>query len=371
MDLQALVDAASSRDWDTEPDGSVSFAVVGLGNYARNVSIPAIQAGDYGEVGAVVSGDHDKAARIAEAHDAVAMSYEQYAEGEATAAYDAVYVATPNRLHLDHVRTAAEYGKHVICEKPLEATSERAEAAVEACESADVMLMTAYRMQADPVVRALATFVSEGGIGEPAKVMGEFTFPVLAGSKGPDQWRLDVELAGGGALMDVGVYPLNTARYLLGADPVAVGGMATATEPFGSRPSDPECARFADEHVHFTVEFPPGVIGDFTASFSGSADSWLELVGNEGRIRVENAFVPGGERELTVETGDGTVELAGLGADETREEFDYFAHCLLTGTPPEPDGVDGLVDVQVMGAVYEAAAAGQRVDVTTGQVNRD
>jgi predicted dehydrogenase len=366
MDLQALVDAASSRDWDTDPVGTVSYAVVGLGNYARNVSIPAIEAGDYGELGAVVSGHHEKASRVAEAHDAVALSYEQYAEGEATAAYDAVYIATPNRLHLDHIHTAADQQKAVICEKPLEATAERAEAAVEACETAGVTLMTAYRMQADPVIRALATYVSEGGIGEPTKALGEFTFPVLAGSKGADQWRLDAELAGGGALMDVGVYPLNATRFLLGSEPIAVEGMASASEPFGDRPEDPECPQFADEHVHFHTEFPTGIVGDFTASFSGSAASWLEVVGTEGRFRVENAFAPGGERELTVETDSGRVELSGLGADETREEFDYFAHCLLTGTPPEPDGLDGLIDVEVMSAVYEAAQTGHRVDVGTG-----
>jgi predicted dehydrogenase len=363
MDLQALVDAASARDWDTDPHGSVSLAVVGLGNYARKVSMPAIGAGDYTELGAVVSGNPEKAEQVAETHDAVPLTYEEYAEGEAVDAYDAVYVATPNRLHLDHVRTAADHGKHVICEKPLEATTERAEAAVTACEEAGVTLMTAYRMQADPVIRALASFVARGGIGDPTKAMGEFTFPVLAGSKGPDQWRLDGELAGGGALMDVGVYPLNTARYLLGADPIAVNGMATAEDPFGDQSADPGSPRFADEHVHFHTEFPTGVVGDFTASFSGSAASWLELVGSEGRIRVENAFVPGGDREVTVETAAGTVDISGVGADETREEFDYFAHCLLTGTPPEPDGADGLLDVRVMGAVYESAATGKQVEI--------
>ncbi|MFB6219991.1 MAG: D-xylose 1-dehydrogenase Gfo6 [Halolamina sp.] len=369
MDLQALVDAASSRDWETNPEGTVSLAVVGLGNYARNVSIPAIEAGDYTRLGAVVSGTPGKAERVADEHGAVALTYERYAEGEAIDAYDAVYVATPNRLHLDHVRTAADHKKHVICEKPLEATAERAEAAVEACEDAGVTLMTAYRMQADPVVRALASFVSRGGIGEPTKAMGEFTFPVLAGSNGPDQWRLDGELAGGGALMDVGVYPLNTARYLLGADPIAVDGTATAEEPFGSQSDDPGSPRFADEHVHFHAEFPTGTVGDFTASFSGSADSWLELVGSDGRIRLENAFVPNGEREVTLETSAGTVDIAGVGADETREEFDYFAHCLLTGTPPEPDGRDGLTDVRVMGAVYQAAATGKRVELGAERVD--
>lgn len=366
MDLQAVVDAASVRDWDTNPEGTVSLAVVGLGNYARNVSIPAIEAGDYAELGAVVSGHPEKADRVAEEHDALALSYEGYAEGEGTESYDAVYVATPNRLHLDHIRTAAGHGKAVISEKPLEATTERARAAVEACEEAGVTLMTAYRMQTDPVIRALASFISHGGIGEPTKAMGEFAFEVLGGSSGPDQWRLDGELAGGGALMDVGVYPLNTARYLLGTDPVAVDGIARASEPFGSDSEDPGSPRFADEHVHFNVEFATGAVGDFTASFTGQSASWLELVGTEGRIRIENAFGVDGDRNVTLDTDAATVEFSNWGLDETTEEFDYFAHCLLTGTPPEPDGRDGLTDVQLTGAVYRSAATGQRVSVDMG-----
>lgn len=364
MDLQALVDAASTRDWDADPDGTVSLAVVGLGNYARNVSVPAIEAGDYTDLGAVVSGDPEKAARVADAHDAVVLDYEGYAEGDAVDAYDAVYVATPNRLHLDQIRTAAGHGKHVICEKPLEATTERAVAAVDACEEAGVTLMTAYRMQTDPVIRALASFVSAGGIGDPTKAMGEFTFPVLAGSKGPGQWRLDAELAGGGALMDVGVYPLNTTRYLLGADPGAVEAMARADDPFGDQPADPDSPRFADEHVHVLAAFPDGVVGEFTASFSGEADTWLELVGSDGRVRIENAFVPDGERTVRISSDAGEIEFSGVGADETREEFDYFAHCVLTGTPPEPDGRDGLTDVAIMGAAYEAAESGSRIELT-------
>jgi xylose dehydrogenase (NAD/NADP) len=367
MDLQALVDAASARDWDTGPDGTVRLAVVGLGNYARTISIPAIEAGDYTELGVVVSGTPEKAERVADDHDALALGYEQYAEGEGTAEYDAVYVATPNRLHLDHIRTAADLGKHVISEKPLEATTERARAAVEACDDAGVTLMTAYRMQTDPVIRALASFVSHGGIGEPTKAMGEFTFDALAGARGPDQWRLDGELAGGGAMMDVGVYPLNTTRYLLGTDPVAVDGTARATEPFGSESEDPGSPRFADEHVHFDVEFATGAVGDFTASFSGQSGSWLELVGTEGRLRIENAFTPNGAREVRLDTDAVTAEFSNWGLDETQEEFDYFAHCLLTGTPPEPDGVDGLVDVQTAGAVYRAATTGRRVTISPGR----
>lgn len=363
MDFQQFVDDASTRDWDTDPEGTVRYAVVGLGGYARKVSLPAIDAGDYAAVGAVVSGDTEKADSVAAEYDAMALSYDDYAAGESTDAYDAVYVATPNRLHLDHIETAAAHDTAVITEKPLDATVERAERAVAACDDAGVPLMTAYRLQTDPVYRALRAFVAAGGIGEVQKLAGDFVSPVLSGTGGPDQWRLDATLGGGGALMDVGVYPLNTGRFLLGADPLAVSATGSASGPFGDRTADPDCPRFADEHVHFLTEFPNDVVGAFTASFSGQAGSSMELVGSEGRIRIEDAYLPRADRTVTIEAGGRTLSVDGLGADETREEFDYFAHCVLTGTPPEPDGHDGLVDMRVMQAVYDAIATGERVAV--------
>ncbi|MEZ3116691.1 Gfo/Idh/MocA family oxidoreductase [Halobaculum sp. MBLA0147] len=378
MSTSDLLAGEHEPDWDTGVDGTVAVAVVGLGGYARGVSLPALAAGGYTTVGAVVSGDPEKAATVADEYGATALTYDDYAAGEATDAYDAVYVATPNRDHLQRVETAAAHGRHAIVEKPLDATSERAAAAVDACEAADVRLMTAYRMQTDPVIRRLRTAVDDGFVGDAVKLFGDFTFPVLRGSAGPDQWRLDPHLAGGGALYDVGVYPLNTARFLLDADPVAVsatlqggnpradgdgsdaGGAGAARDDHQST-ADPFVG--VDEHTHFQVSFPDGVVGNFSASFTGHATAALEVIGTAGRVRIEDAFQPGRDRVVRVERGEETVTLEGVGGDETRAEFDYFAHAILADEPIEPDGHDGLVDLHVLEAVLDAAHRGERVSV--------
>ncbi|GAA0209278.1 Gfo/Idh/MocA family protein [Halobaculum roseum] len=353
-------------------DATTRIATVGCGNYARSVSIPAMARGDYARPTVVVSGDADKRSALADDFGVTALDYDEYEAGAATDEYDAVYVATPNRLHLPHVETAAGHGKHVICEKPLEATVERAERLVAACEDAGVRLMTAYRMQIDPVVRRLREFVAAGGIGDLQRAVGDFTFPVLAGDAGPEQWRLDGRLAGGGALYDVGVYPLNTARFVAGDDPTAVS--ATVRSP-------DDAFHEVDQHVDFRVEFgagdggtgggdggtgsgnADGWVGNFSASFSGHPNTSLELLGTEGRIAVRSAFQPGADREVTVETTEGTMELAGLGADETVEEFDYFAHAVATGGDIEPDGADGLVDMRTLAAAQASARAGERIEL--------
>ena len=340
------------RDWDTNPDGEVRMAVVGLGNYARAVSIPAIQASEYCSFTVGVSGTEATRREVEAEHGVRTIGYEAYADGAATGAYDAVYVATPNRLHLPHTEAAASHGKAVICEKPLETTTERARELVETCADAGVTLMTAYRMQTDPVVRRLREVLRAGLLGTVTRAFGNFTYNVFSGSRGPDQWRLDSHLAGGGALVDVGVYPLNTTRFLLDAEPVAVQATTRRSDPIDD----------VDEHVEFTVEFPDAV-GAFAASCTGYPEASLELHGTEGVVELRDAFQPRRDRTLVVETDDGRAVLEGVGADETREEFDYFAHCLLTGDEPEPDGRDGLADVEVMTAVYEAAASGRRVSL--------
>ncbi|MFB6176301.1 MAG: Gfo/Idh/MocA family protein, partial [Halobaculum sp.] len=149
-------------------------------------------------------------------------------------------------------------------------------------------------------------------------------------------------------LYDVGVYPLNTARFLLGADPVAVSATASGDGPFAD----------VDEHTHFHVEFPDDVVGNFSASFSGHGSTFLTVLGTDGEIEIRNAFGPNGDREVRIETDDGSTTVAGLGADETREEFDYFAHAVLTDGEIEPDGEDGLRDLRVLEAVQDAAASG-------------
>jgi xylose dehydrogenase (NAD/NADP) len=353
MRLDAFEDL-THRDWDTGADDTVRFAVVGLGGFARNAALPAIADADYCEATALVTGSPETGERVAADVGAEAvLSYEAFADGEAADAYDAVYVATPNALHPDHAVTAARLGKHVLCEKPLGATVAGARRIVDACDDAGVRLMTAYRMQAHPAVRRLRAFLDGGGVGDPVQLHGGFVFPVLAGSRGPDHWRLDPDLAGGGALMDVGVYPLNTARFLLGRDPTEVSAFATGEGPFAG----------VDERVAFDLRFGERTTASFTASFSGHADSRLSVVGESGRVSLSNAFSPGAERRLVVETADARATFDCPVVDEVCEEFDYFAHAVLTDGEMEPDGADGLRDVELMARTYDAAATGERVSL--------
>ncbi|WP_246023026.1 D-xylose 1-dehydrogenase Gfo6 [Halosimplex halophilum] len=342
------------RDWRTDADGTVRFALVGIGWWTSEYVLPAIETTDHCTTTTVVSSSTEKTDRVRANYGTVehGLTYEEFADGEAADAYDAVYVCTPNATHLEHVEAAARHGKAVLCEKPMEATVERAERLVEA--AADVPLMVAYRMHTEPAVRRARELVRDGAIGEPVLVHGENSQPLLEMIDDPDQWRLNPDLTGyGTSVMDLGIYPLNTARFILGADPVQVQStMASDHEAFDAVP---------DEVATFSVVFDDGTHAACSSSQNAHDHTRLEIVGTEGRIELEPAFHM--ETQLTVARGEDTVEFDTEGVDQMAEEFEYFAQRVLADEPVYADGDHGLVDMKAIAAIHEAAESGGTVDV--------
>jgi len=346
-------EAFAQRDWDTDAEGTVRVALVGLGSFAANAALPAIEESEYVEATVGVSGDAEKATAFADEHGLESgIDYDAFHEGESKDQYDAVYIATPNALHLPHVEAAADLGKDILCEKPLESTPERAEEAVDA--AADVTLMTAYRMQFDPVVRRVRDLIAEGYIGEPTQAEGSFAFTIITEEGDEDQWRLDGDLAGGGSLYDIGIYPLNTLRYLLDAAPDRIQG-ALASPDAGFEE--------VDEHAAFLVEYEDGTQAVCRSSYGSASTSRLFVSGTKGTVELTNIFNPAADRTVELSRFGQSVRYEDLRGNEMTEQFDYFAHCLLTGTEPAPDGEEGAHDVAALAAVQDSAADGDRIQL--------
>ncbi len=360
MDVEDLIGSQCRRDWertDADAASTVRVAAIGLGWFTRGRALPALADSDRCAPTVLVSGSAEKADRVAAEFDAVerTLTYEEYAEGVGTDAYDAVYVCTPNAFHLDHAAAAAEHGKHVLCEKPIERDSRRAEALVAACDDAGVDLMVAYRMHTEPTVRRAREVIGAGYVGEPVAVRGDMSQRLLERvNPDPDQWRLNEELAGGGALFDIGLYPLNTARFLLDADPVAVTGSTGSTH---------DAFDEVEETVSCSLRFPGGTTATCFASHNARQASSITVTGTEGQVRVEPAFFQDQDRRLSLSRGDSRAEIDVERVDQMREEFDYFADRLRSGADVSPDGRHGVVDVEIMEAVYEAADRDAWVEV--------
>ncbi len=360
MSLTDWLRGYDARDWQTATadDGTVRYALVGLGWWAVDVALPAIADAELCETTVLVSSSAEKANRVADRNGVDhALTYEQFHDGAAADAYDAVYVATPNAYHLEYAETAAELGKAVLCEKPLEASVERGRRLVEACEREGVPLMTAYRMQTDPAVRRARELVRDGLLGEPVQAYGANSQPLLEMIPDEDQWRLTPELTGyGTSVMDLGIYSINTARFLLDREPVAV--QASMASPH------PAFDGLDDERSAFLLELEGGVGMVSTASQNAHQGTQLTLTGTDGRLELRPAFH--GTVGLRVETGELSLELDHASSDEVtemREEFDYFADRLLTGAEIVPDGRHGLRDLEIIEGVHRAAEAGERLEL--------
>lgn len=352
-DLSESFEEFTARDWRSDADGTVRVAMIGLGWWTQEKALPAVERSELCETTVLVSSDEERAVAAAESHGTVeeGITYEGFHDGAASDEYDAVYIATPNAVHLEYAETAADLDKAILCEKPMEASVERAEKLVEACES--VPLMVAYRMQTEPAVRRARELVRDGFIGDPVAIHGAMTQRLLDINPDTDQWRLDPDLAGYGAsVMDLGIYPLNTARFVLDADPQSVqASMNSAHGAFSKVP---------DERASFRVDFPDGVSAVCTASQNASQSSHLRITGTEGELELDPVFFPDEPRKLRVRRGDVDATLDFDQRSQMTEEFDYFADCVLSETEPHPNGEHGLVDMRALEAIYEAGGAMRR-----------
>ncbi len=354
--LEQTLAKYTSRDWETDPDGTVRVALIGIGWWTSEIVIPAISELKHCEASVAVSSSTEKAQSVVDDVESVerGITYNEFHEGEASDAYDAVYICTPNAYHFEYAETAAGLGKAVLCEKPMEATVDRAAEMVETCEEADVPLLVGYRMQTDPLVRHARELIRAGVIGEPVLMLGNNSQTLLDIFEDPTQWRLDPEITGyGTSVMDLGIYPLNTARFLLEADPVSVQAtMTSAHDAFEDVP---------DERAAFTVTFDDGTVLTATASQNAHATTSLRVIGTEGELLLEPAFHM--ETDLRIKHGGDTIMVKSEQVNQMSELFAYFADRVLSGQPIEPDGVHGLIDMKALRAIYEAGESGEKIDL--------
>lgn len=346
------------RDWEVggEKVGgeSVRFALVGLGLFTRNTVLPAIERSRLAEPTVLVSSSLEKAERVAEETGVgTGITYEQFHEGTASEEYDAVFVCTPNALHGQYVKSSAAFGKAVLCEKPMAATVAGAKEIAAVSESADIPVMIAYRLQTNPGVRWARTLVRDGYVGTPVHCRGSMSQRLFeVREPDGDQWRLREDLSGGAAMIDLGIYPLNTARFILDADPVTAQAVTHSPDPAFEE---------VDQHVSFEVRFDDDTLFAGTASQDAYEEGHLHITGTEGEIVFESAFM--GPVVVRVDSDHGEARIAFDDVNEVYEEVEYFATCLLADRDPRPDADHGLVDMQAIDAVYRSAETGERVQI--------
>ncbi|MBZ5516925.1 MAG: Gfo/Idh/MocA family oxidoreductase [Acidobacteriia bacterium] len=329
------------------PSKQLGFAVVGLGGISERAILPAFRHSKKTKLVALVSGDERKARRLAAKFGAPDYyTYDDYVLCLHHPQVDAVFVATTNGTHAEYTIRAANAGKHVLCEKPMANTVEECREMVDACRTNNVRLMIAYRKYFEPASRALKALVRSGRLGRIRILHSAFTIYLPPG-KGSPAWKFDRQQAGGGSLVDVGVYCVNTARWLVDKDPIEASAYAWSLDP----------ARYSEveENVSFQLKFPEGIVLQASSSYGAAQASFLHIHGEKGWAALNSAYAYDEERRLFGKIGGRWFEKKFKAMDEFVLELDAFAESVRRGRDPEPNGLEGLKDVAIMQAIYRSA----------------
>jgi predicted dehydrogenase len=334
----------------------VGYAVIGLGGFAQGAILPGFGHSKKAKLVALVSGDRSKAKRFAtKFHAGAFYTYEELPACFSNPQVEAVYIATNNGSHAHYAVQAASAAKHVLCEKPMANSVEECRQMLEACRASDVRLMIAYRKYFEPASLELKKLITSGRLGRLKYIHSAFGIVLRARGKS-GAWHLDPKLSGGGALPDVGVYCVNTIRWLVGEEPLEASAYQWTT--------DPETFSKVDESIAFRLNFPHGLVAQATSSFSAAQSSFLQVHGEKGWAALNPAYPYDEERCLFGKTGERWFEKKFKVIDELSLELDAFADSIRGNREPRPNGVQGMRDVAVMEAIYQSAREGRTVPIT-------
>jgi xylose dehydrogenase (NAD/NADP) len=321
------------------PERTLRWGVISTANIGRKALNRAIQASSNGELLAVASRDEGRARAFAEETGIPTAlgSYEALLEDDRI---DAVYNPLPNSLHKEWTIRAAEKGKHVLCEKPLALNAEECSEMEAAASANGVKLMEAFMYRFHPRTERALELVRSGAVGELKQIRSSFTFLLTR----PDDIRWASEL-GGGALMDVGCYCVNVSRTVAGREPVEVRAMAN----FHSLGVDAQMAG--------SLRFDDGLLAHFDCALTMERTDVYHILGSEGHLRVQNAFLPGTD-DATIERFDLENNLTNLtlpGADQYQLMVEHFADCVLNDRPLRYTAEEAALNMRVIEALYESA----------------
>jgi predicted dehydrogenase len=327
----------------------LGIALVGLGSLSTNQIAPAFQKATNCKLAAIVTGTPDKEKiwsekyGIGRDHIYNYNSFEKLASDETV---DIVYIVLPNSMHAEYTIRAAKAGKHVLCEKPMANSVSDCRDMISACKSANRKLAIGYRCQYEPHHLKCVELARSKELGAIKMIDAGFAFKI----GDPKQWRLNRKLAGGGALMDVGVYALQACRYLTGEEPTVITAQETKTD----------ATKFAqvDESITWLMQFPSGVLAHCSTSYNFNGLNRFNAYTENGFVRMDPAFSYVGNK---METSKGKVELDA--PDQFATEMDAFAKCILEDKPSKVSGEEGLKDMLAVEAIYKSIETGASVKV--------
>ena len=322
----------------------INWGVLGVAKIAVNKVIPALQRSELGRVVAIASRDHAKAVAAA-GRLGIPRAHGSYEALLADPGLDAVYIPLPNHLHVPWSRQALAAGKHVLCEKPLGLHAGEVRELMAAAEAHPrLKVMEAFMYRFHPQWLTARRIVAEGGLGRLRTIQSFFSY------SNPDPANIRNQAGmGGGGLMDIGCYCISLARFLCGAEPARVLGVAEDDPAFG-----------VDRLVSAILEFPGGT-ATFTCATQLAAHQRVNVFGTEGRLEIEIPFNAPIDRatRLWHHRGAEVQEITLPVCDQYTLQGDRFARAILDDTPVPTPLADALANLEVIEAVLASARSGR------------
>ncbi len=282
------------------PGKKLGYALVGLGNLSIFQLLPAFAKAEKSKLTAFVSGRPEKAKQLAARYGVLDKNIYNYDNFDSIANnpdIDIVYIVLPNSMHAEYTIRALKAGKHVLCEKPMATTPQECEQMIAAAKAANRKLQIGYRLHFEPNNLAMIKMARDQEFGPTRLILADagFNIGLVMGSGTDKQWRLVKKMAGGGSLMDIGIYALNATRYLSGEEPVEVNAMIQTT------PNDPRFTE-VEENIAFQLRFPSGILANCTSSYGVGVNRW-RVVGTKGAFELEPALSYSGLRMRVLRNG--------------------------------------------------------------------
>ena len=339
------------KNFGPNQNKKLGIALVGLGKYSEEQLAPALQETQRCKLTAIVTGTPEKAEKWKKKYnipDKNIYNYQNFDSIKNNPDVDIVYVVLPNSMHAEYTIRAAKAGKHVICEKPMAISVKECEDMIKACKDANRMLSIGYRLHFEPHNMTMAELGKKKTYGKVQKVLAIDSQEMDAGV-----WRLARERAGGGPVMDLGVYCVQGSIYTVGENPIAVSakeGEKTDTNKF------PE----VEQAMDFQLEFPGGTIANCRCSYNEKGNL-LRAEAEKGWFELKPAFAYDG---LAGTTSAGKMDLKNV--NQQAFQMDDFADCVLNKKQTRVPGEMGLRDVKILMAIYEASRTAKKVNLNLG-----
>jgi predicted dehydrogenase len=320
--------------------GILSTAAIGIDKV-----IPAMQRGKWSLISAIASRNLDKARQVAQ-RLRIPRAYGSYEELLADDKIEAIYNPLPNHLHVPWTIRAAEAGKHVLCEKPIGLNLDEARQVLATRDRTGVKIQEAFMVRTHPQWMATLELIKSGRIGDLRAIIGSFSYF----NRDPANIRNKPEI-GGGAMMDIGCYPINLSRFIFEAEPRRVLGLIERDPDLG-----------IDRLTSALLDFRAGH-SSFTCSTQMVPYQRMQICGTRGRIEVEIPFNAPPDRPTRIFIHDGS-DLAGnnpdvmefIACDQYTIQGDLFSRAILENSAQAIPLEDAIGNMTVIDALFRSAA---------------